>query len=966
MNARTTIADGAPLLQRDLDDLFQALGARGIEASLQERLNAHALVFALGFDATAAADWANADGVSRLQSHLKPAIAKTPAAGIAFDEAFAEWAGQKQLETAERPVSPFGPLPPKKRAFATRLQGLADQYSELLAILMVLVSLGILVWVWPAREGASGPVAETGAASPIALDNERARETPSITTAPAAPTAPVGPAPGQSADVAEVLRILRAIETYSVMPTPREAGRIVSEETGGSADAESVAAELVRTLSVGPDKPMRLYDFATRAQILGVMGTLLKPGAALDPFDVQQRSVAQDLLNLSKSSKVAELALLTQIDWSPASDSQRRPIQLNASSYAQLIADLRSNRTSAQLRLTLDESEYTVVIQWSRDSGGAISVRGQASPDVLLVLPFKLGAANGADLVRLLDIAGLLPPNITSVPWRTAPPPVEEFKPAWWWSLAAFPLLGALYVAFRRQRALQAFLRRRRYKGDTIMREIRRRAERLMRISDARLRIAAQRLAVRTAVPSQDIDVEATIDQAIPKAGFAVPVPGVLRPRAEYVAVIQARVPRDQEGARMDRLARQLDDLGLAVTRYHFMDDLRRLTSPHASGGIGLGELAIRHPHARLVLFCDARILYNPNRRTLWDWAQDLTAWERRALLTPRPAMEWEAAELLAARDLGLRMGRATPEGLAQLPELLNLDGREREIPPAERPGGDRPLPSALQRPDADLIDSVPPEPLDGRALDRAAPGDNPGADEIVDALQRYLGPRGFQWLAACAIYPAMQWEMTLYLGAMLQMPVGNSSDRRTWPYLFDESILASLTRLPWFRIGFMPDWLRRSLIDAMDPVIEADARKLLLDLLADEGASPATEDDTVTLRVAQRRRTLRSVWRSGPGQDAVFVEFLTKKERSRLDLALPSWLRRYAAIASVVRFIGARWLELGAGAGLSAASAFMLWEAGPAPSTAALSPVAALAAAMIAGYALAQLLLALASRRGL
>jgi hypothetical protein len=100
---------------------------------------------------------------------------------------------------------------------------------------------------------------------------------------------------------------------------------------------------------------------------------------------------------------------------------------------------------------------------------------------------------------------------------------------------------------------------------------------------------------------------------------------------------------------------------------------------------------------------------------------------------------------------------------------------------------------------------------------------------------------------------------------------------------------LLRLARLPWLRHGFMPDWLRLSLIRALEPEQQSAVRAALTDLLlaAVEGGGV----DGAALRVAtahgQRLRRLlpplleRLRRRSSPGsplRDQLFLRFLQNK----------------------------------------------------------------------------------------
>src|SRR6202007_3032813 len=65
-----------------------------------------------------------------------------------------------------------------------------------------------------------------------------------------------------------------------------------------------------------------------------------------------------------------------------------------------------------------------------------------------------------------------------------------------------------------------------------------------------------------------------------------------------------------------------------------------------------------------------------------------------------------------------------------------------------------------------------------------------------IEPLRNQLGEKTFQWLCACAVYPELQWGLTLYLGSLPCMDAD----------LINDENLLRLANLPWFRRGAIPD----------------------------------------------------------------------------------------------------------------------------------------------------------------
>jgi hypothetical protein len=85
-------------------------------------------------------------------------------------------------------------------------------------------------------------------------------------------------------------------------------------------------------------------------------------------------------------------------------------------------------------------------------------------------------------------------------------------------------------------------------------------------------------------------------------------------------------------------------------------------------------------------------------------------------------------------------------------------------------------------------------------------------------ALFREVPPAAFELLCALALFPQVRLDVTLHLGLALRRNDGTP--------LLDEAGLGALARLPWLRLGRIPDWLRLDLIDRLPARRESEVRK--------------------------------------------------------------------------------------------------------------------------------------------
>ena len=70
--------------------------------------------------------------------------------------------------------------------------------------------------------------------------------------------------------------------------------------------------------------------------------------------------------------------------------------------------------------------------------------------------------------------------------------------------------------------------------------------------------------------------------------------------------------------------------------------------------------------------------------------------------------------------------------------------------------------------------------------------------------------------------------------------------------------LLPRLARLVWFREAYIPDWLRKALLEHLSPVDEATTRALLHAVLASLTGAPGQDDSAAhRLELATRKRTI-------------------------------------------------------------------------------------------------------------
>jgi len=374
-----------------------------------------------------------------------------------------------------------------------------------------------------------------------------------------------------------------------------------------------------------------------------------------------------------------------------------------------------------------------------------------------------------------------------------------------------------------------------------------------------------------------DVDIEATVDETARAGGFFTPCFSARRSIQEYVAIVSRRGAGDHQAAVFDTFLKQLRDRGVAVEAYSFHDDPRVCYSDESGHARRLGEIVQRHHKATFLVCADARVAFNAATGTIAPWVGATAALERRVFWSPEAPYRWSRFEFELIES-GFIVIPTSEDGWRA---LVDLDNGWRQ---------DALYPAPYARAFPSLIGAS-----ERRWLDRNEPPPEIAA-KLVRQLSDFLGPAGFDWLCACAVYPEITWGLTL----------------RVAGEAIDYSALPSLARLPWFRQAFMPDWLRRLLVARLSPDagerLRADLAGLLDDLVrtsADGSGGAATRSALRIARWMQSIRTidvLRAAPAGSPLRDHVFLGFMARATVDPLGLSVPQPLSRLFG-AQVGRF---------------------------------------------------------------
>ncbi|MDX2249853.1 MAG: WG repeat-containing protein [Bacteroidia bacterium] len=287
------------------------------------------------------------------------------------------------------------------------------------------------------------------------------------------------------------------------------------------------------------------------------------------------------------------------------------------------------------------------------------------------------------------------------------------------------------------------------------------------------------------------LDMPQTIHATLNSGGFPSfrYSPGT-RP-SEYLVLIERSNYKDHQARFFWHLTEKLQSQDIYIDTYYYQSDFRMFWKEMDEKPLYLRELQVRHPGHRVIIFGDGEHLLDAVNGDLHQDAFEFLDWKDRAVLTPLAPADWGLQEIRLSAHF--RVLPSTTQALAQLLTEFAADvpqrlGEWRRIVYSSTP---------------DFETSI-----------------------TVSELEVYLGNDLFLWLSACAVYPELQWDLTLHLGKTLEKS-GTVSE----PLLSEQNLL-KLIRIPWFRKGFMPDEIRMELIERLPDNVEFIAREEIIKVL--------------------------------------------------------------------------------------------------------------------------------------
>ena len=313
---------------------------------------------------------------------------------------------------------------------------------------------------------------------------------------------------------------------------------------------------------------------------------------------------------------------------------------------------------------------------------------------------------------------------------------------------------------------------------------------------------AATQLQTRQTIPTQRIDVSRTVASTIAAGGF--PSFEFLRRSElpEYLLLIDQSSVKDQQAKWFDMWFEGLKAQEVFVHRYFYHHDTQWFWDAEEQR-ISLKELQHRLGGCRLVVIADLSMYQSPKweqwihssfkNKTASNTSSKTAATSFfNTQIQPAPFKgalmedfaEWEDKILLSPN----RLSRSVVEFLEEMSGFVVLPAKTESLNEI----------AYLFEPSYGVSSNA-----HFQAFAAKTDWEKLNVRETFKELKRQLNQTSFRWLCATAMYPEMNWNLTLFIGETL-------FDERE---LMKEENVLPLVGLPWLRKGTMPENLRRLLV---------------------------------------------------------------------------------------------------------------------------------------------------------
>ncbi len=257
--------------------------------------------------------------------------------------------------------------------------------------------------------------------------------------------------------------------------------------------------------------------------------------------------------------------------------------------------------------------------------------------------------------------------------------------------------------------------------------------------------------------------------------------------------IIERVTPEDHQAHLYESIFQDLKKENIVVERFFQRGENELFWTEGYPDEISAEELTMKYG-SWLPIFCtDGLRLIDANIESLSDAVFPFYAWKQPILLTNRPALSWSYEEELLSVIFTIIS--------------FNLPGVDAISKLIGRPSGLYQFHLPNEKPELIIKDDE---------------------QEIPQKLEAHFGKSLTRWIAATALCSKLDWDLTLKIGKYLS----KNHDTPT-----DHTQLRQLSRLGWFRVGEMPEQVRKQLIEYLPISLQNEIRRLVVQAM--EASAP-------------------------------------------------------------------------------------------------------------------------------
>jgi len=396
---------------------------------------------------------------------------------------------------------------------------------------------------------------------------------------------------------------------------------------------------------------------------------------------------------------------------------------------------------------------------------------------------------------------------------------------------------------------------------------------------DSEIYSVANNMRFRTQTGVSKIDIKQTINATVKNAGIPILKHTYNSKPVEYLMLIDWSSEKNHLAQLFDYLYRTFEQNNVYIERFFYNVDPRICWNNSFPEGIAIDKIQTKFPDAYLLVFGNGEKFINPLNKSLFNFTKIFFEWDKRALLSPEPSAEWGVREVLLRNAFQVILP-ANTQGLIELTEHFNIK-------------------SGLA---SDLKDwKFNPQKAENNIFVNA---DNLQENKIIPNELK-------TWIAACAVYPELYWDLTIAIGKNITAKADNFDEIAT------QQNIALLARIDWFRNGKIPDAEREKLLQnkkllpdklkniAISTVVEVLEKNLpaaedLKDSIAYQKFLMNIVVSKLMLKPKSRNerrileQKLKQLAQTNEEQDFVALEYISKSNRKISDFLLPKKFKKF------------------------------------------------------------------------